>query len=455
MDNSNYKHIYCKVSTNEDNNSFIGVRIRNNNVEFCYPESYDISGLDGDGKNILDIKLLRRDIVDILHTISLAKTRASASQLTENGVSYTENFALISYLWVIKDYFGNGFYRNKEKLYKSNAKGKVNWKKTIDTQPIISQGNVIYNKVIVEIKNDCDTIITEAHKFCVYDSVRKMGWLFGINEKAFRVSTPTKSMLKLYVNSIKQEMAKTFDDIKKLRLSHMLKVLSGVDDSKYISEIVYGVDTYHYVYERMVDAIFGNVTNIKKYNPNADWNIMVTDSTLKSKAAPSLRLDTLRIESESYIRLIDSENRIGYILDAKFYRFGSTGIIDDLPETTSIQKQVTYGDNMLNNFAKEDNITEVHSAFILPYNKKKHPFKFKDEKDLVYIGFANAKWRKEEQECGSYKEHEVIHAFLLDTKHLVSSWSRGNCRADIDKLISDIEEYQERHNNWVIVKDEG
>lgn len=50
----------------------------------------------------------------------------------------------------------------------------------------------------------------------------------------------------------------------------MLKVLSGVDDSDRAKEIVYGVDKYHYVFERMVDCVFSNITDIKKYNPNAN-----------------------------------------------------------------------------------------------------------------------------------------------------------------------------------------
>ena len=42
----------------------------------------------------------------------------------------------------------------------------------------------------------------------------------------------------------------------------------------------------------------------------------------------------------------------------------------------------------------------------------------------------------------------VVHAFLMDTKHLISSWSQGNFKDDIDKLISDIEEYVKNHDSW-------
>ena len=289
------KRIYLVRSTNEENNAFVGVRIRNDSIEFHYPESYDLSGVEN-VSTVKDIKAFRRDMIDILHTISLAKTSSSSMKRTENGVSSTKNFTLMSYLWVIRDYLSNGIYRNTEKIYRNNAKGKINWKKTLSTQPIISNGNIIYNNLVVEVNNDCDTVITEAHRLCVYDSIRNIGWLFGINEKAFHVPTPTASLLKKYINTIKIEIKKTFDDAKKLRLNHMLKVLSGIDDSKQVAEIVYGVDKYHYIYERMVDAIFGNVIDITRYNPNASWFIMQSDSSYKEKEASSLRPDTIRID---------------------------------------------------------------------------------------------------------------------------------------------------------------
>ena len=136
MSNEN-KRIYLVRSTNEDNNAFVGVRISNDSIEFHYPESYDLSGLDG-VSTIKNLKEFRRDMIDILHTISLAKTRSSSIQKTADGISSTKSFAFMSYLWVIRDYITNGMYRNAEKVYKNNAKGKVNWKRTLSTRPIIS-----------------------------------------------------------------------------------------------------------------------------------------------------------------------------------------------------------------------------------------------------------------------------------------------------------------------------
>ncbi len=433
------KRIYLVRSTNEDNNAFVGVRIRNESIEFHYPESYDLSGVE-DVSTIKDIKAFRRDMIDILHTISLAKTRSSSMQKTENGISSAKNFTFMSYLWIIRDYISNGIYRNTEKIYRNNAKGKINWKRTLSTQPIISNGNIIYNNLVVEVNNDCDTIITEAHRFCVYDSVRKTGWLFGINEKAFYVPSPTENLLKKYINTIKVELKKTFDDVKKLRLNHMLKVLSGVDDSKKVSEIVYGVDKYHYIYERMVDAIFGNVIDMKEYNPNASWFIMKSSDTYKEKEASHLRPDTIRFEDAPKTCLFDNTTKTAYILDAKFYRYGATCLEKDLPETTSIQKQITYAEHLMKYWKdhKKGNVKFVHNAFVLPYNKNNNEFGLAN--NLEYIGFSKANWTD--------KDNNVVHAFLIDTKHLISSWSQGNCKEDIDKLIKDIEEYVEKHDSW-------
>lgn len=440
MSNEN-KRIYLVRSTNEDNNAFVGVRISNDSIEFHYPESYDLSGFD-DVSTIKNLKEFRRDMIDILHTISLAKTRSSSIQKTADGISSTKNFAFMSYLWVIRDYITNGMYRNAEKVYKNNAKGKVNWKKTLSTRPIISNGNVIYNNLVVEKNNECDTIITDAHRLCVYDSVRKVGWLFGINEKAFYVPTPTNNLLKKYINTIKDEMKRTFDDAKKMRLRHMLKVLSGIDDSKKVAEIVYGVDKYNYIYERMIDAIFSNIVDIKKYNPNASWYITKGNSTFEKKDASSLRPDTLRIEPYPKTYLFDDTTKTAYVLDAKFYRFGTTGNRDDLPETTSVQKQITYATHIKTNIRKEEKIEHIHNAFVLPYNKNNNVFGF--DNNLEYIGFSKANWVDQPNDS-------VVHAFLIDTKHLISSWSQGNCKDDINKLISDIEEYVSKHESWQFI----
>lgn len=414
------KKIILHSVTNEEQNSFVGLRIRNEEIHFYYPESYQLAKKE-------DKKAFRHDVVNIIRTISLAKSKSAVNINNDNGIAQNDQFAIMSYLWIIRDYFSNGYYRNSEKIYRVNGKGKINWKKTLETQPIISNGNVIYNNVIIEVRNDCDDIITDAHKWCVFDSVRKIGWLFGLNEKSVFVARTADSVIKMYLRAIKTELMRTFDDVKKLRLNHMLRVLTGVDDSDRTREIVYGVDKYHYIYERMVDYIFSNVTDITKYNPNAKWYLKKNEYA--PKEASSLRPDTIRLEPIS--DGVGTSAKAAYVLDAKFYRFGTTGNENDLPTTTSIQKQITYGDNIICNLQKKENITCVYNAFVMPYNKANNPFGYTS--DLEYIGYSEANWRNDAL------SHTRICVFLIDTKHLISTWSQGNCLEDIAKLIDEIE----------------
>lgn len=412
---NNEKKIILHSVTNEEHNSFVGLRIKNGEIHFHYPESYDLSD-----KN--DKKLFRYDVINIIRTISLAKSKTATNNLSDNGVHQSEQFALMSYLWIIRDYLSNGYYRNSEKIYNVNGKGKINWKKTLDTQPIISNGNVIYNNVVVEVRNDCDDVITEAHRWCVFDSVRKIGWLFGLSEKSVFVPKTADSVIKRYIRAIRTELKRTFDDVKKARLNHMLKVLMGVDDSDRTKEIVYGVDKYHYVYERMVDYIFSNIDDITKYNPNAKWYLK--KNAFIPKEASSLRPDTILLDT----RL--NGDKVAYVLDAKFYRFGTTGKESDLPTTTSIQKQITYGDNIICNLQEKENIKRVYNAFVMPYNKHNNIFDYCE--NLEYVGYSEANWRNDKL------SHTRICAFLLDTKHLISTWSHGNSEEDVKKLIDEI-----------------
>ena len=133
---NNEKKIILHSVTNEEHNSFVGLRIRNDEIHFHYPESYNIS-------DVSDKKSFRNDIVNIIRTISLAKSKTATNNQSDSGFASSEQFAIMSYLWIIRDYISNGYYRNSEKIYRTNGKGKINWKKTLETDPIVSNGNII------------------------------------------------------------------------------------------------------------------------------------------------------------------------------------------------------------------------------------------------------------------------------------------------------------------------
>ena len=207
---------------------------------------------------------------------------------------------------------------------------------------------------------------------------------------------------------------------KKILLTHMRNVIIGLDESSNNKDFVYGVDSYYYIFERMVDSIFGNVTNISDFYPSAKWQLVRNE--FKEIESSKLRPDTIILKDD------ESGNKLAFILDSKFYRFGFTGNESDLPETTSIQKQITYGDYILKN--SPVSVDRIYNAFLLPYDKNRETFK--SDKNLQYIGFAKSTWKDNSM------SHDIIHAFLIDLKHVIKTWNQFNHFDDVDALVNEI-----------------
>lgn len=404
-------NFYPHKVTGKTDDSFVGIKILKNEIHFYYPESYhfDIGALT-----------VRNDIVDLLRTIAIAKTSSIALSQANNKTNQVGDFALLSYLWLINDYLANGFYVNREKLYKINQAGRVNWKKTMQMQPIVSNGNIIYPDIVVEVKNSVDNILVEIHKYCVKKSIDYIGWLFNLKSSFIEAKPFNETVKKLYISTLHKELDKTFDDDKRLRLRHLLNVVVGLDTRDNKNEFVYGVDSYYYIFERMIDAIFGNVKDLKNFNPKAKWQLIRND--YKETNSSELRPDTIIVKGVDV-----------FILDSKFYRFGYTGKEEDLPETTSIQKQITYGDYIKKNVANIE-INHVYNAFLLPYDKTREVFL--SQENIQYIGFAKSTWKDND------KGHEIIHTFLIDLYHVVKTWNRYNHEQDVVFLIDEIIKHQ-------------
>ncbi len=398
------------------NDSFVGMKHDGNEIHIYHPECYPI-------KNGTDST--KSDILALLKTISLAKTSSQKRSKAFNTQNDGGDFALLSYLWLINDYLVNGFYVNRDKVFKVNQHGKINWKRTLQTKPFFTEQNIYFPSVIVEKKDNLENILVEAHKICIKKSIDYIGWLFDLDSDSILVPRLTDGLKMLYLNAIQHELKNTYLDYKRILLKHMNNVLNGLDERSNNKEFVYGVDSYHYIFERMIDLIFGNVDQIREFYPSAKWYIVENKNEYYEKDASKLRPDTIILKSDG------NENYDAYIIDSKFYRFGYTGNAEDLPETTSIQKQITYGEYIKKNTKYQ--ITNAFSAFILPYDKCQNRFNSNDI--IKYIGFAKSDWKDNND------SHELIHAFLIDLKYVINEWNSYNNDV-VENLVEAIKENQ-------------
>lgn len=112
--------------------------------------------------------------------------------------------------------------------------------------------------------------------------------------------------------------------------------------------------------------------------------------------------DTIMIYNDKY-----------YILDAKCYKYGWTGIPDHLPNGSSINKQITYGEYLEK--YKGVNPNSLFNAFIMPYNMAKNHFNLTSV--VGNIGEAVGDWRFNK------KYYERIQGIVMDTRYLMYHYS--------------------------------
>ena len=396
-----------KINFVEKSTDFVGIKLNKDEIEIYVPQVFRKE------------ENYKRDLLLFLNSISLAKT--VELEKVKKGNKESQIWPFDSYLWMIKDYLENGYYYNLEKKYSNSYNGKIEWKKTLRNLPIYSGGNIIYDKLVTSKMSASNDMIAQIYKLCLKQSIDRIGWLYNYNlyvEVQQLVSTTEM------ISIVQKELLNTFDDIKRMRFNHMLKILKVADgDNVVSSSSTYGIKNYYYVFETMVDMLFNGIKDDKKkYNPNGYWKL----NNKKEKIASSLRPDTIL-----------KRNGATYILDAKMYQYGVTHNTNDLPETQSIQKQITYGDYVCNIIKDR----KVRNAFILPCNKELKEFKNDEDVlkyndgDLAYFGYARADWRED----NNFQDYDHVYAYGIDFNYLLRNYKKIDTDM-IDSLCASIEE---------------
>lgn len=379
---------------------FVGLRFEGDKPAVHFPRGYRL--------NFSNDETLRKDITLLLGVLYKFATSQEGSKGISDG-EMLSSFPLISYQYIIQDFLMHGYYIEKEDEYKIAKKGKIKWKQTIQkVKPIANEDNFVYLDFIVKNnKHKENNLITKIHEFCVYESFLKLGWLYLNNQ--FLPQKPTiKFNKRIFKGVLERALCDTFNDAKKRLFKSMLNIVCNVDES--ISEntnITFGTNHFEFVWEKIVDYIFGE-DNKDIYFPRATWHIV---DGIKSESS-ALEPDTIMIKEKKV-----------YILDAKYYKYGLTGNINDLPATASVQKQITYGDYVENKFGKSK--VDIYNAFIMPFNKL-----MKNDDNYKFVSIGTADWVNYNK-CAS--NHKYVVGILADTKNLIETYSRKNCQ-EIEQL---------------------
>lgn len=394
----------CRVNSNREMDTFVGLRCNNGDISINFPIGYHISE---------DNKELRKDILLLFATLVANTGRRESDLLGQAGRFDEVNFPMQAYIYLIKDFFERGYYREQEVLYKAAKTGKINWNRTIKTQKPYIEGTDVFYLDFVTKKNSIkeNELITLIHEYCVYESFERIGWLF---TKMMPKKPRIVKKEKVFRSVLKEKITNTFNDRNRLLFRHMLAIIDFEGEKDSEKNYHYGTYRFEYVWEKMIDKAFG-IENKADYFPKTSWYINGNrfDNT-------SLEPDTIMLYGNNV-----------YILDAKYYKYGVTGKAWDLPESTSINKQITYGEYVVNEEKfkkKHGNDMKVYNAFLMPFDSLKYK-----NKEMLKVGEAVSNWKN------NTEKYQKIQGILIDVKTLMNINVRQEMK-EIEKLVALIEE---------------
>ena len=390
----------CSVSTGFEGDSFVGVKMSGDVPKVCFPLGFSLSDSE---------KELRKDIVLLIKVLKTFHRKDEESRVS----SYQENtlldFPLFAYQRMMLHYMNYGSVSELENVYVGSKTGKVSWGRTIkQKQPVYQENGPVYLDYIVKKSvSSQDAILAEIYNYCVYCAFKTIGWLY--TDKQFR-KPKIKFNHKMFVAVVKEKLEVSYTDARKELFSDMLAIINDQGNEGFKQkDYIYGTYEFEYTWEKIINRAYG-ISDKKKYFPRTYWHLS------SDRDNHALEPDTIMLHDKS-----------AYVLDAKYYRYGITGIPSHLPDTSSIQKQITYGEYIDNN-SEEFGVDRIFNAFLMPADL--HNGRFACGSAVSYVGYADSDWKKND------KMYEKVAAILVDTKSLMKNYSKNSSLVDeLAKII--------------------
>lgn len=389
---------YCHVNTNDNGDSFVGIKIDTDGMKIYFPMGYQLPENDEE---------LRIDIHNLFGVLSKFMKEDKVVELTKFEKPKKVNFPMHAYLKVIRHFLRTGqYYIETDPIYKTDTKGRISWSKTLKKQSAMIQknGSLIFTNMIVRSNTpNIDKKITQIHRYCVYEAFDKIGIIY-IPYMPDKPSIHPTVKESIYI--LQKKLALTHNDIEQELFTAMRDMLIYEDEKGDDKQIFFGTDHFESVWEKMIDRAFG-IDNKEKYFPRTKWLLDTGFNKEKNPLIP----DSIMIYGDKY-----------YVLDSKYYRYGIKPVGYDqanyLPNSSDINKQITYGE-YIERTRKLPN-EKLFNAFIMPFNKENNNFKITS--NVGNIGEAIGDWRW--SESNPYmKNYERIQGILIDTRYLMYNYN--------------------------------
>ena len=378
----------CHVNTNDDGDSFVGVKADTDDAIIYFPIGYQLPANDDD---------LRVDINNLLGVLAAFMKEDRVIEVSKFEAPRTVDFPMHAYLKVIRSFLRMGrYYIETDPQFRTDTKGKTSWPRTVREQRALVQKNgslVFTNMTVRSVTPNANKQITQIHRFCVYEAFEKMGWLY----VPFMPDKPGPHPgIKESIYILDKKLVATNDDVEQELFNAMRDMLVYIDERSSDKQYFFGTDFFENVWERMIDKAFG-VEDKEQYFPRTRWLLDYG----RDKEKRPLQPDTIMIYGDKC-----------YVLDAKLYRYGWDPKPEHLPNSADINKQITYGEYIEQ--TRRLPTAKLYNAFIMPYNKENNLFMLNS--NFGNIGEAVSDWKP------NVKNYERIQGIVVDTRYLMYNY---------------------------------
>lgn len=227
---------------------------------YCFPKEYTI-GIDYKTNESLEINESNVEIIESEFKIVMDSiTKASKAENTVGQNDLNEFYASnLHYLnEVIQHYNQYGILVETEKEYKHSPSGKISWNKTIGKViPKFNNNNFIYDKFIVEKKNNNITFLTKLIAKVIFEGTTKYSFITPIIDTEINYEdllgiTNEVAILRLY--DLKNS---TFKDYLHHVIDNLISYLQN-DTVASNNGVLVGTNNYNFVWEHVVAHSLGN-----------------------------------------------------------------------------------------------------------------------------------------------------------------------------------------------------
>lgn len=417
------------VYGDKQEDEFVGIRYNDEELKVYFPYGYS--------KPADEEKEYRKDVLNLVSVLSAFSKEGKSVDDNRQWNKETVQFPIHAYIHVFSYFLNFGYYTEKEPIYKRASCGKINWSRTIKqirpriTGEFPNESSVYLDFITKKMNSNENEMITQIHKYCVYESYEKIGCLFGYVQ-------PEKPVLafneKLFLSVLRSKISKTFNEKYLMLFRNMLDIVRYLGKKNDNRKAFFGTTDFEYVWEGLIDSVFGiDVNEKKKYYPHCSWKIYGKENKVevRDEKRTALRPDTIMIFNDDI-----------FVLDAKYYRYGEAEMGKNflrnpktLPGTGSIVKQIAYAEFIEMRQNGQPGIYpqgKIFNAFIMPYAACE---KGMENYALENVGYASCDWC----DTGEEKPYSKIYGILLDVRALMHRHpiKSGSDIAELANVICD------------------